>query len=291
MAEDWIGALSGNEFSDWLIDEFHKLRTLIGVNFFSLSEEIWESVGSICLNLTLLGILLIGGFIGLRLDSLSFVFGALCLPIGLFVMHVINRRLFRTFDQFVRGNRLIVTDLNMTNAFGVLSLGPAFGGIPVGLYFFMKFENPTFLYAGITVTLVALYVASFMLNPEILNIEASEEASIGDNGITYLSIINGIGPARLARLAYNIALLNGFLMFAHGFLEKVVSSSVVSALSMFDFSAAGLGGTGVLVVLAAVAVPLPLFLYIIIVHVFLDALSSLVRSKNVPKGSVSRLPN
>ncbi len=215
--------------------------------------------------------------------------GALCLPIVVFVVHVINRRLFRTFDQFVRGNRLIVTDHNMTNAFGVIALGPAFGGLPVGLYFFMKLENPTYLYAGITVALVALYVASFMLNPEILNIEASEEASIGDNGITYLSIMNGIGPARLARLAYNIALLNGFFMFAHGFFEKVVSSSVAPTLSVFDISAAGLAGTGILVAIAAVAIPLPLFLYIIIVHVFLDALSSLVRSKNVIKGSATAI--
>jgi len=103
---------------------------------------------------------------------------------------------------------------------------------------------------------VLLYVATYLLNPTILNIWVSGEASIGDNGVTFLSILNGIGPARLATLAYGIVMLNGLLIFAQGLLEKLVTSSIVDISSAQDFSALGLVGTGAIVIIIATIVPL-----------------------------------
>jgi len=284
MADDFISALSGNALADRLVARFQHFRRLIGVDFFSLSEKIWEEVGSICLNLTLFGMFLIGLYIGIRIDALVLTGASAGVAVTLFILHIINRRLFRAFDQFARGNKLLVTDYSLTDAFGVLTLAPAFAAIPIGVYQFIKFGDPASLYASISIALVSLYVASFLLNPEILNIQASEQASIGDNGITYLSISNGIGPARLSRLAYNIALLNGFLMFAHGFMEKVVSEGASIQFLVRDLSAAGLAGIGALVVLIAVLAPLPLYIYVTIIHVPIDALASLIRAKNHRSG-------
>jgi len=284
MADDLISALSGNALADRLASRLRRFRCVIGARFFTLSEDIWEEVGSICLNLALLGTVLICLYVAIRIDSLSLLAASAGASFVLFILHIINRRLFKTFDQFAKGNDLIVTDYNLTDAFGVLALGPALCAIPISVYLFAKYNNPSALYIGTSTALVSLYIASFMLNPELLNIKMSDDASIGDNGITYLSIANGIGPARLSRLAYNIALLNGFLMFAHGFFEKVVSAGTSLPFSIYDLSSTGLAGIGLLVIVCAVLLPLPIYLYVTIVHVFIDALSSLIRTKNQHAG-------
>ena len=87
----------------------------------------------------------------------------------------------------------------------------------------------------------------------------------------------------MVRLAYGIVMLNGFLIFTQGFLEKLVTSSIVDISSAQDFWALGLIGTGAQIIIVAAIVPLPLFLYIIIIHALLDALSSFVRAKNFLK--------
>lgn len=256
------------------------LRNILTSDFFSFSESIWGGVSTVCLLLFLVSLLLLGTFISVRTDSIRLLFGVAATIVGLIVLHAINQRLFETLVRFVRSNQLIVTDSNMTDAFGAVALLAAFFGLPVGIYYFLDTSEPLAVYAGATTTLVLLYVATYLLNPRILNIWVSGEASIGDNGVTYLSILNGIGPARLATLAYGIAMLNGFLIFAQGLLEKLATSSIVDISSAQDLSALGLIGTGAIVIIIATIVPLPLFLYIVIIHVLLDALSGFVRAKN-----------
>jgi hypothetical protein len=248
-----------------LLRRLLRLRDILTPEFFSLSESIWERVSGVCLLLFLFSLLVIGAFVSVRIESIRLLSGV------------------ETLDRFVRSNPLIVTDSNMTDAFAILALLTAFSGLPAGIYSFLNTGEPTALYVGTTVTIVLLYIAAYLLNPTILNIWISNEASIGDNGVTFLSILNGIGPARLARLAYGIAMLNGFLMFAHGILEKLAASSIADTFSAQDIWTLGLVGSGALVIVIAVVVPLPLFLYIIIIHALLDALSSLIRVKNLRK--------
>ena len=258
-------------------------RNILTPDFFSLSELIWEAVSTVCLLLFLLSLFSLGTFISVRTDSIRLLSGVAATIVGLLVLHAINQRLFGTLDRFVRGNQLIVTDLNMTDAFGTVALLAAFSGLPVGIYNFLDTGGPLALYTGATITLMLLYVATYLLNPRILNIWVSGEASIGDNGVTYLSIFNGIGPARLARLAYGIVMLNGSLIFAQGLLERLITSSIVDISSAQDVEALGLIGTGAEVIIIAAIVPLPLFLYITVIHALLDALSSFVRAKNFLK--------
>jgi len=189
-------------------------------------------------------------------------------------------------DEFVLGNQLVLTDYTLTDAFAAFAVLAAIFGVPFGVYWFVNSWEPMAIYGGSTFILVLIYIASYFLNPQILNIRTSKEASIGENGISYLSIFNGIGPARLMRLAYGIVMLNGFLMLVHGFFERLLVSGfhVTDASSVYDISAGNrLMGTGAAVIIVDVTLPLLLCLYIIIIHVFLDALSSLVRAKNIDR--------
>ena len=185
-------------------------------------------------------------------------------------------------DEFVLGNQLVLTDYTLTDAFAAFAVLAAFFGVPFGIYWFVNSWEPMAIYGGSTFILVLTYIASYFLNPQILNIRTSKEASIGENGISYLSIFNGIGPARLMRLAYGIVMLNGFLMLVHGFFERLLVSGF-HASSVYDISPGDLMGTGAAVILVDVTLPLLLCLYIIVIHVFLDALSSLVRAKNIDR--------
>ena len=141
-------------------------RNILTPEFFLLSESIWESVSTVCLLLFLISLLSLGTFISLRTNSIRLLFGVVAAFVGLLVLHAINQRLFETLDRFVRGNQLIVTDSNMTDAFGTVALLAAFSGLPVGIYKFLDTGEPLALYTGATTTLVLLYVATYLLHPE-----------------------------------------------------------------------------------------------------------------------------
>ncbi|HEY8094896.1 MAG TPA: hypothetical protein VIE65_02230 [Methylobacter sp.] len=272
-----------------LLTALLNFKKILTPDFFALSEAIWEVVGTVCLSLFVGLLFVVGLFVSVEIDSLRLSFGTVALAVVLLVLHAINRRLFRMLDEFVLGNQLVLTDYTLTDTFAAFSVLAAFFGVPFGIYWFVNSWEPMAIYGGSTFILVLIYIASYFLNPQILNIRTSKEASIGENGISYLSIFNGIGPARLMRLAYGIVMLNGFLMVAHGFFERLLISGfhVTDAFSVYDISAGDLMGTGAAVILVDVALPLPLCLYIIVIHVFLDALSSLVRAKNTEVAGIS----
>ncbi len=257
------------------------LRAVLSPQLFSRLESFFIGLAGIATPLAAVLGLLIGFVVAIKLDSLVLFLSGGAWVLAVLVLYYTGAKMLKSCAGTIERNPSDIGSQDFLDVMAFLNLISALTAFIAGAYVAIKASELQWLWYGLGLAVVLLYVVWVLLHPSLIGTYVRAATSAGFDAIAILVMANKI-YLRAAPIFFGLGTVMGAVL--------LLFSLVKSFGNGVELLASGLSGlAGFIAVIAGLLAPLVLYLLFVLGYLLLDVLRSILSVRGLPASDAMAL--